>query len=158
MIRRTPARGGDLDPGLVADTASPGRVSPKVAHGLKERSSGGLERDMSRDIELSNLEAFLKEFSERHERRRVTLKLIRGTTPMTEAEGLPLVGIDLERRSSGVVDVEIMMGDEGLDGKRHLTHTVSDVRRVRVETEKGDREKRLILEGGSGEQAILGLG
>jgi hypothetical protein len=113
---------------------------------------------MSRDIELSNLGAFLKEFNERHERRRVTLKLIRGTTPMTEAEGLPLMGIDLERRSSQILDVEILMGHEALDGKRHLTHTVSDVRRVSVETENGDREKRLILESASGELAILGLG
>jgi hypothetical protein len=50
------------------------------------------------------------------------------------------------------------MGHEALDGKRHLTHTVSDVRRVSVETENGDREKRLILESASGELAILGLG
>jgi len=113
---------------------------------------------MKREIELSNLKTFLKDFSERHETRPVTLKLLYGTTPMTEAEGLPLIGIDFDSQPSGAVDVEILMGDEGSDGKRHLAHTVSDVKRVVVEMEKGNRETRLILESGEGEKALLGLG
>jgi hypothetical protein len=113
---------------------------------------------MKREIELSKLKSFLKDFSERHETRPVTLKLLYGTTPMTEAEGLPLIGIDFDNQPSGAVDVEILMGDEGSDGKRHLAHTVSDVKRVVVEMEKGNRETRLILESGEGEKAMLGLG
>ena len=113
---------------------------------------------MMQQIELGNLDDFLKSFSERHETRPVTLKLLYGTTPMTEAEGLPLIGLDLDRQPSGAVDVEILMGDEGSDGKRHLAHTVSDVKRVVVEMEKGNRETRLILEDAEGRQAMLGVG
>lgn len=113
---------------------------------------------MKREIDLSDLKSFLKGFTERHETRPVTLQLVYGTTPMTEAEGLPLIGIDLDSQLSGAVDVEILMGDEGSDGKRHLAHTVADVKRVVVEMEKGNRETRLILESGEGETAKLALG
>jgi hypothetical protein len=113
---------------------------------------------MKREIPISSLKSFLKDFTERHETRPVNLQLLYGTTPMTEAEGLPLIGIDFDSQPSGAVDVEILMGDEGSDGKRHLTHTVPDVKRVVVEMEKGNREKRLILESGEGETAMLGLG
>lgn len=109
---------------------------------------------MKREIELSKLETFLKEFNERHETRPVTLRLLYGTTPLIEGEGVPLLGLDVERKPSGSLDVEIMMGD---DGKSHLTHTVNDVNRVVVEMEKGNRETRLILESRTGEQAIVGL-
>ena len=113
---------------------------------------------MKREIQLSNLKSFLKGFTERHEARPVTLQLLYETTPMTEAEGLPLIGVNFDSQPSGAVDVEILMGDEGSDGKRHLAHTVSDVRRVVVEMEKGNRETRLTLESGEGERAMLGLG
>ena len=43
----------------------------------------------------------------------------------------------------------------GHDGHRHLAHTVKDVERVVVEMEKGNREKRLILESRTGEQAFM---
>lgn len=112
---------------------------------------------MKREVDLSNLKEFLKDFTERHETRPVTLHLLYGTTPMTEAEGLPLIGIDFDRQPTGAVDVEILMGDEGSDGKRHLAHTVADVKRVVVEMEKGNREIRLILESGEGETAMLGV-
>ncbi len=112
---------------------------------------------MKQEIELSSLKSFLKDFTERHETRPVTLNLLYGTTQMTEAEGLPLIGLDLDNQPSGALDVEILMGDEGLDGKRHLAHKVADVKRVVVEMEKGNRETRLILEGAKGEQAMLGL-
>jgi hypothetical protein len=113
---------------------------------------------MKREIEISKLDGFLKEFNERHETRPVTLKLLYGTTPMTEAEGLPLIGLDLERQPTGACDVEILMGDEGSDGKRYLAHTVANVKRVVVEMEKGNRETRLVLESGEDGQAMLGLG
>jgi hypothetical protein len=109
---------------------------------------------MKRRIELSNLEIFVKNFNERHEARPVTLRLIHGTTPMTEGEGIPLVGLDVEREPSGAIDMEIVLGD---DANRHLTHTVKDVGRVEVEMEKGNRETRLVVESRSGEQAIMGL-
>jgi hypothetical protein len=112
---------------------------------------------MKREVELSNLESFLKEFNERHETRPVTLKLLYGTTPMTEAEGLPLIGLDLERHASGTLDVEILMGDEGSDGKRYLAHTVAGVKRVLIEMEKGNRERQLVLESAENGQAMLGF-
>ncbi len=77
---------------------------------------------------------------------------------MTESEGLPLIGLDVERQPSGAFDVEILMGDEGSDGKRYLAHTVADVKRVLVEMEKGNRETQLVLESGEDGQAMLGLG
>jgi hypothetical protein len=112
---------------------------------------------MKREIPLSNLEGFLKGFNERHETRPVTPELLDGTTPMTEAEGLPLIGLDLDRQPSGSLDVEILMGDEAPDGKRYLAHTVSDVERVVVEMEKGNRETRLLFEDGEGGRATLEL-
>jgi hypothetical protein len=109
---------------------------------------------MKRVIELSELETYVKKFNERHEARPVTLRLIQGTTQMTEGERIPLLGLDVERGPSGAVDVEILLGD---DEKRHVAHTVKDVERVEVETEKGNRETRLIVESRSGEQAIMRL-
>ncbi len=46
-----------------------------------------------------------------------------GVTPMTEAEGLPRIGLDFDSQPSGALDVEILMGDEGSDVKRDLAHT-----------------------------------
>jgi hypothetical protein len=111
-----------------------------VAYELKEFQRGAA---MKRTIELSELETFVKNFNERHEARPVALRLIHGTTPMTEGEGIPLVGLDVERGPSGAIEVEIVLGD---DENRHLTHRVRDVGRVEVEMEKGNRETRLIVE------------
>jgi hypothetical protein len=122
-----------------------------VAYGLKEVFRRLV---MKRVIELSELETYVKKFNERHEARPVTLRLIQGTTQMTEGERIPLLGLDVERGPSGAVDVEILLGD---DEKRHVAHTVKDVERVEVETEKGNRETRLIVESRSGEQAIMRL-
>ena len=59
---------------------------------------------MKREITLSSLETFVKEFNARHETRPVTLRLIQGTTPMTEGEGIPFLGLDVERRPSEALD------------------------------------------------------
>ncbi len=107
---------------------------------------------MKREIALTSLETLVKEFNARHETRPVTLRLIQGTTPMTEGERIQFLGLDVERRASGALEVEIVMRH---DGNRHLAHTVKDVERVMVEMEKGNREKRLILESRTGEQTIM---
>lgn len=77
---------------------------------------------------------------------------------MTEAEGLPLVGLDLETRlGEEAPDVEIVLGDEADRGGRFLSHRVPRVRRVTVESEKGNREKRFVFESDKGALSILSL-
>jgi hypothetical protein len=68
---------------------------------------------MKREIPLSDLESFVKEFNQRHETRPVTLRLFQGTTQFTEGEAIPLIGLDMERKPSGSIDVEILIGATG---------------------------------------------
>lgn len=110
---------------------------------------------MKKNIELGDLGPFLQDFNERHEARPLTLRVLEGTIPMTEGESLPLIGLDLDDKGENAPRIEILLGDEDSDGKRHLSHTVSNVQRVTVEMEHGNREKRLVLESQSGAQAIL---
>jgi hypothetical protein len=112
---------------------------------------------MKRDIELPALAHFLKEMTEKYETRPCTLRILEGTIPMTEAEGLPLVGLDLESHLGSEADVEIVLGDEADRGGRYLSHRVPRVRRVTVESEVGNREKRFVFESGSGALSILTL-
>ena len=112
---------------------------------------------MKREIELPLLARFLKEMTEKYETRPCTLKILEGTIPMTEAEGMPLVGLDLESGVGGPADVEIVLGDEADRGGRYLSHKVPEVRRVTVESEKGNREKRFVFESATGVLTILSL-
>lgn len=112
---------------------------------------------MTRHITIPNLAPFLQDFSETHRARPVTLEVLVGATWNIQETGVPLVGLDLETRGSGAPALEIMLGDEVSGERRHLTHTVPRVTGVTVELDEKDDERRVIVEGDDGFQAVLSI-
>lgn len=112
---------------------------------------------MERRIELSNLAPFVREFTEEHRTKPMTLEVLVGSTWNIEESGMPLVGIDLETKGPHAPALEILLGDVASGEQRHLTHTVHGVTKVTVELDLNEEQRRLIVEGDDGSQAVLSI-
>jgi len=113
---------------------------------------------MNRRIDFPNAVPFLEEFTEKHRGEPVKLQVLEGTTPMTEEEGLRLVGLDLDRKGRGALSVQIMLGDEASQITRHLTHTVPQLSGLVLEVGADGQDERLTIESETGTKVILILG
>lgn len=115
------------------------------------------ELKRQRHIRASKLEPFLREFSEKHRARPVTLEVLSGATWKIEESGMALVGLDVDTRAAAAPAVDIVLGEEG-SCTRHLRHTVTHVRGVMVELDEHEQEQRLVIEGKDGAEAVLFIG
>ncbi|MGB7291496.1 MAG: DUF5335 family protein [Thermodesulfobacteriota bacterium] len=100
---------------------------------------------MQRNIDLDQLESFLKEFTKNNISRPTRLEVFDEMGAQTQEHGLPLKGIDLEMKGDDAPRVEIMLG--GLSpGDPHLTHTIIGVKRVYVKIGDDNRDEVLEFE------------
>lgn len=109
---------------------------------------------MERNIELDQLEGFFQEFTERNVSRPTRLEVFDDMGAQTEEHGLPLRGIDLDMKGSGSPRVEIMLGGQGPD-QRHLTHTITNIRRVYVKIGEANIDQVLEIESQEGVKTLL---
>jgi hypothetical protein len=109
---------------------------------------------MQRNIDLDQLESFLKEFTKNNLSRPTRLEVFDEMGAQTQEHGLPLKGIDLEMKGDNAPRVEIMLG--GLStGDTHLTHTIIGVKRVYVKTGDDNRDEVLEFESQKGVKTLL---
>lgn len=108
------------------------------------------------NIHIAKLLPFLTDFNEKHRAQPVTLRLQEGrAAPMVQEEGLPLLGLDLDREGPLAPCIQIMLGVEAGAEGRHLTHTVPRVSEVVLEVGSDGEDLQLNIESDAGAKAIL---
>jgi hypothetical protein len=111
---------------------------------------------MQGEIERDEWQSYLDDFSKRNRGRAARLELIGGELgAQSEAEMLPFEGVTFESKGAQAASVEIMLGGAGAADARHLTHTVTEVRRIVPKMGADGREDALEIEGGDGVLGIL---
>jgi hypothetical protein len=111
---------------------------------------------MQGEIERDGWQSYLNDFSKRNAGRAARLEVISeelGT--QSEVELLPLEGITFESKGSLAASVEIMLGGASAADMRHLTHTVTQVRRIFPKLGADGREDALEIEAEDGAKTIL---
>ncbi len=111
---------------------------------------------MQGEIERDRWQAYLDDFSKRNAGRVARVEVMSEDVGAQEAaEMLPLEGVTFERKGSAAPAVEIMLGGAGSGDARHLTHTVTGVRRIVPKAGADGREDALEIEAGDGSKTIL---
>ena len=108
----------------------------------------GIKRDRWQD--------YLDEFSKRNRGRASRVEVLSEDLGAQEAaEMLPFEGISFESRGSAAPAVEIMLGGTGAADSRHLTHTITEARRIAPKLGADGREDALEIEARDGTRTIL---
>lgn len=113
---------------------------------------------MRKNIKPSSWQANLSDFSERNKLRATRLEVF-GRAKEVESDfwledGLLLAGIALERDSVHGPSLEIMLQVPTVPTRNHMTHTITGVKRVGLETVDG-RDEALEIEDREGSVTIM---
>ena len=84
------------------------------------------------DIPRNEWPGFLEEFTRRHQGARVTIEAVDPrTSPQTEAQAVPFVGISFEGAQQGdEEDAIVLLMERGGDGRKHASHTIRGPRHL----------------------------
>lgn len=110
------------------------------------------------DIEAGQWADYLSEYTRRNEGRPTRLQVIGGThdDDFWLECGLRLTGIDSDSHGTDAPKVEIMLGGLfALDGTKHLTRSISKVRRITPETGENGKDTGLEIEDADSVTTIL---
>ena len=113
---------------------------------------------MRKNIDPLSWQSDLVAFGKRNNMRPTRLEVL-GQPREVESDfwledGLLLVGIDLDTAGERGTRVEIMLQAPSASGKNHMTHTVTGVKRLELET-TDDRDAALEIEDGEGTVTIM---
>ena len=113
---------------------------------------------MRRNIEPLTWQASLADFGERNHMRPTRLEVL-GPNREVESDfwledGLLLAGIDLDMDRDRGSSVEIMLQGPAAPTREHMTHTVTGVKRVELDTVDG-RDESLEIESQEGAVTII---
>ena len=113
---------------------------------------------MRKNIEPLSWESDLTAFGKRNNLRPTRLEVL-GPAREVESDfwledGLLLAGIDLDTDGESGTCVEIMLQAPSASSKNHMTHTVTAVKRLELET-TDDRDSALEIEDGEGRVTIM---
>lgn len=113
---------------------------------------------MRNKIEPTRWQTNLVAFGERNNMRPTRLEVLGPDRELNSdfwlENGLLLAGIDLDMDKDGSRSVEIMLQAPVGTTKNHMTHTVTGVKRVELETTDG-RNEVLVIEDGEGAITIM---
>lgn len=110
---------------------------------------------MDGQIEYSQWMNYFNGFNKRNRWRPTRLEVV-GQNGAEEVErGLPLVGISLEQDSIGAPRIHIMLGDHEAEDPRHLTCTITSVKRVTPRCGTDGQDQALEIEDELGERNLL---
>lgn len=91
---------------------------------------------MNATTKQHNWSTFLKFFSEQNKNRATRLGVFdnQSGAPVDYwiEDGMPLEGIDVDTRDGNTPTVEIMLGDATRTDSQHLTHTITNVKTVKI--------------------------
>jgi hypothetical protein len=102
-------------------------------------------------------ETYLREFNRQNGARLTRLGVIEsdgGVEDLWVEDGLPLAGIDLDRKGDDETSVEIMLGRGGA-AERSATHTVACARKVIIRLDANGRDEGLDIEDAAGATTVL---
>ena len=113
---------------------------------------------MRKNIETLSWKSDLAAFGKRNNLRPTRLEVL-GQALEVESDfwledGLLLAGIDLDTDGESGTCVEIMLQAPSASSKNHMTHTVTGVKRLELET-TDDRDSALEIEDGEGRVTIM---
>lgn len=118
-----------------------------------------MEVVMRVDVERERWRTFLESFGERNKTRQTRLEVISKSgdvgTDFWLEDGLPLIGANLDKDGEDAPQVEIILDGATMCDARHLTRTVSRVRRMGHETGDAGRDTSLEVEDEGGNVTIL---
>lgn len=110
---------------------------------------------MSENIEYHQWAIYFSQFNKRNRWRPTRLEVF-GEQGAREAEcGLPLVGISLEEDREGARRIHIMLGEHDAMDPRHLTYTITRVKRLTPKCGTDGRDEALEIEDEQGEKNLL---
>jgi hypothetical protein len=111
---------------------------------------------MQGEIARNQWETFLDEFSRRNRMRPTHLEVIGEEIGAQEEETLlPFTGISFESKGTASGSLEIILGGESVADARHLTHTVTGVKRILPLLGTGALEDGLGIESEDGVKTLL---
>jgi hypothetical protein len=111
------------------------------------------EEIMQGEIERDKWRAYLDAFSKRNGGRTAHVEVISSDLGAQEAaDRLPFEGITFEDKGSLAPSVEIILG---ATASRHLTHTITGVRRIVPKLDEQGREDALEIEAADGAKTII---
>jgi hypothetical protein len=95
---------------------------------------------------------YFKEFSKRNEARSTILEVFGEIGAQPEERHLPLAGVSVEDSGKDAPRIEIMLGG---DDPRHLTHTITRVKRVMRKLGADGRDEAIEIEDAGGAKTVL---
>jgi hypothetical protein len=112
--------------------------------------NGGNMRD---EIKRENWVEYFKGFSQRNQARSTKLEVFGEIGAQLEERYLPLAGVSVEDSGKDAPRIEIMLG--GGDDPRHLTHTITRVKRVMRKLSADGRDEAVEFEDAGGAKTVL---
>ena len=113
---------------------------------------------MRKNIEPLSWKSDLAAFGKRNNLRPTRLEVLgpgrEVETDFWLEDGLLLAGIDLDTDGESGTCIEIMLQTPSASSKNHMTHTVTGVKRLELET-TDDRDAGLEIEDGEGKRTIM---
>jgi hypothetical protein len=110
---------------------------------------------MGEPIEYSQWISYFNGFNKRNRWRPTRLEVVSDRSAEEVERGLPLVGISLEEDSVGTPRIHIMLGEHDAADPRHLTCTITRVKRLTPRCDTDGRDQALEIEDEQGERNLL---
>jgi|SRR5215813_2500884 len=109
---------------------------------------------MKDHIDRSTWSSYLAEFNKRNQSRPTWLQVFGEAGAQSQEEGLYLTGISLEDKGHDAPRVQIML-DRIDSAKSHLTHSVSNLKRMRIHVGADGRDEAIEFIDRQGEASLL---
>ncbi len=110
---------------------------------------------MKDNIERESWATYLTKFSKRNEARPTWLQVFGEAGAQSEEQDLPFVGISIEEKGADAPRVQIMLGGHDAIETRHLTHMISNVKRVTRRVGTDGRDDAIEFVDKQGEASLL---
>src|SRR3954452_9146013 len=110
---------------------------------------------MKGEIDHSNWQTFLDEFSKRNRLRASRIEVLGEIGDQPEEHYLPFIGVSFEPRGSAAGGVEFLLGGETPEDPRHLDHLVLRVEHIYPLIGNTGLEQGLGIEDKDGNKVIL---
>lgn len=98
---------------------------------------------------------YLSDFNQRNRWRPTWLQVFGESGAQSEEVGLPLMGISIEEKGANAPRVQIMLGSHDAVGARHLTHAITNVRRLMPQVGTDGRDESIEFVDADGEASLL---
>jgi len=98
---------------------------------------------------------YLAEFNKRNNSRPTWLQVFGEAGAQSQEQGLQLTGISLENKGANAPRVQIMLGGIDAANRSHLTHAISNLKRMTIQIGTDGRDKSIEFVDQQGEASLL---